>query len=316
MLARGNRHGAVTLAEQGAAREDGASLLLLATWRLIGDPLPRDLPAARTLLARARQAGDVDAAMMEAALTANGGGAPADWRAARAILHDTAECNPLAAAQVALLDAMTLTDDGAPRQSLPAEKLVNDGRIVRFPALLTPAECAHVAQAGADMLRPTTVVDSKTGREMPHPIRTSDGAVIGPTRETLPVQAINRRIAAATRTDWRQGEALSLLRYAPGQQYRAHLDTLPGTGNQRVATVLVYLNDGFTGGETTFPHHRIIVRPRIGDALMFLNTLPNGTPDRLSLHTGEPVTRGVKWLATRWIRARPYSPWTGPEVAI
>jgi len=77
--------------------------------------------------------------------------------------------------------------------------------------------------------------------------------------------------------------------------------------------MLLYLSDEFEGGATSFPRYGVTVRPRAGDAVAFSNTLPDGSVDQRSLHAGEPVTRGVKWLATRWIRARPYDPWTGPE---
>jgi prolyl 4-hydroxylase len=315
-LARGDVRSAIAMAERGAAGDDAASVSLLALWRLVGQPLPRDLPEARALFRRARELGDLDAALTEAALTANGTGAAPDWAGALLLLRVAALRAPEAAAQLALLDAMRLSPEGAPTVAPQAEALVPGGAVTRFPGLLSVGECAHVAQAAADLLAPTVVVDPRTGRQTPHPVRTSDGAVIGPTRETLVVQAINRRIAAASATDWRQGEALTVLRYAPGQQYRAHFDTLPGTGNQRVKTMLVYLNEGFEGGETTFPQYGLVIRPRAGDAVLFDNTLPDGSVDRRSLHTGEPVRRGVKWLATRWIRTRPFSPWTGPEIAV
>ena len=127
------------------------------------------------------------------------------------------------------------------------------------------------------------------------------------------IRAINRRIAAISDTDIRQGEALTSLRYTIGQQFRLHLDTLPGVRNQRVKTVLIYLNQGFGGGETAFPDHDLLVRPAIGDAIVFHNTHDDGTLDPRMRHAGLPVTRGIKWLATRWIRARPFDPWRGPE---
>ena len=30
--------------------------------------------------------------------------------------------------------------------------------------------------------------------------------------------------------------------------------------------------------------------------------LANGDEDKMSLHAGEPVLKGVKWIATRWLR--------------
>jgi prolyl 4-hydroxylase len=93
-----------------------------------------------------------------------------------------------------------------------------------------------------------------------------------------------------------------VLRYAPGQQYRAHLDAVPGLTNQRVWTMLVALNEDFEGGATKFPEPGIAFRGRIGDALQFRNVGPDGRPDRSSLHAGAPVEIGVKLIASRWIR--------------
>lgn len=292
---------------------DAAALLRLATWRMIGQPIGRDLVDARRLLRRAAALGSVPAAAMEVALTANGSGAPADWGRAAALLREAARRDAEAAAHLRLLEAMAIDEAGAPTWLPEPEPLAPDGAVVRFPALLTPAECEHVARGSMDLMEPAVVVDQRTGEERRHPHRTSDGAVIGPTRETLPIRAINRRIAAISGTAIGQGESLTVLRYAPGQQFRAHFDALPNTNNQRVKTVLVYLNEGYAGGETTFPRYGVTVRPKGGDAVLFTNTLPDGRPDPRSLHAGEPVLAGVKWLATRWIRARPFSVWTGPD---
>ena len=275
----------------------------------------RDLPTARALIRRAVAIGHVDGALMEVALTANGSGGPADWPAALALLRTAAANDPVAERQIALLTAMNLDHAGAPRTLPTPERLGDMPDVVRFPRLLSRDECAHIAGAVQDILEPSHVVDPATGGLREHPIRTSDGAVIGPTREDLVIRAINRRVAAISGTDIAQGEALSVLRYQPAQQFRLHHDAIAGAANQRIKTVLLYLNEGFTGGETVFPDHDLTVKPVAGDALLFANTRSDGTPDPRARHAGLPVTRGVKWLATRWIRARPFDIWTGPEAA-
>ena len=313
LLARGRVGDAVALVARAAEAHDPAALFQHAVWKLTGHPVPRDLAGARTLLRRATERGHSDAALMEVALTANGSGAPSDWAAAATLLERAAEHSDVAAADLALLRRMALTAEGAPREVPALVQIGERPAVWQLPDLLTPDECRHVAQCAAELLEPATVVDPRTGRNVANPVRTSDGAVIGPTRETLVVQAINRRLAAATGTDWRQGEALSVLRYRPGQQFRPHVDALPSTRNQRVRTVLVYLNDGFDGGATHFVGNGLRVTPRTGSAVVFDNVGADGKADPMTQHAGEPVRQGVKWLATRWIRARPFDVWTGPE---
>jgi prolyl 4-hydroxylase len=316
LLERGQAREAIASATQEAAAGNAEALYRLAIWRLAGDLLPRDLSEARKLLRKASEARHVAAAHLEIALTVTGSGAPADWPLGYALLKTLAEVDAAAAEQVKLLAAMQLDGSGAPLSIPQPEVLSRQPQVSLFRNFLTEAECAHIAATSAPLLEPSLVVDPRSGQLVPHPIRTSDGALIGPTREDPVIRAIDLRIAAISGTNVAQGEALTILRYRPGQQYRPHLDTLPNVRNQRVRTVLIYLNGGFAGGETQFPKIGVTVAPRGGDALMFDNVTADGRPDPASIHAGLPVRAGAKWLATRWIRARPFDPWRGPEAPL
>jgi prolyl 4-hydroxylase len=80
---------------------------------------------------------------------------------------------------------------------------------------------------------------------------------------------------------------------------------LPGGDNQRVLTMLVYLNVGYGGGETRFTHAGLTFAGKLGDGLLFRNAQPGGAPDPGTEHAGLPVLSGEKFLASRWIRERP-----------
>jgi prolyl 4-hydroxylase len=150
------------------------------------------------------------------------------------------------------------------------------------------------------------VVDNRTGRQIQNPVRTSDGAGFPWPLENPAVHALNRRIAAISGTAVDQGEPLQVLRYRPGQEYKSHVDAIPGFDNQRFLTMLVYLNDNYKGGETRFVKTGLSVKGRKGDALLFRNTTPDGRSDPMAEHAGLPVKGGVKLLASRWIRQRTF----------
>lgn len=309
LAARRNVTEAVELLTSAGDDGDAEALMQLAIWHLAGENVPRDFVAARALLRRAIEIGHVDAALMEVALTANGTGGQADWPAAMALLRTAAAGDPVAAAQLALLQAMRLDAHG--RSAVPAgEPLSHEPAVTRFRALLTQGECEHLARTGNELLEPASVLDPASGVPIPHPVRTSDAGAIGPAREDLVVQAINKRLAAISNTNVARGEPLTILRYRPGQQYRLHHDAIAGARNQRTHTVLVYLNSGFPGGETHFPDLGLTLRPQGGDAILFANLRPDGSPDPRARHAGLPVQAGAKWLATRWIREHPVDPWT------
>lgn len=306
---------ALAVLQRAGDAGNAEALTRLAIWNLSGTLIARDLPAARHLLRRAAERGHADAALMEIALTANGSGAAPDWKAALQLLNRAASSDPLAAQYLQLLQQMALAEDGTPRDLPRATLLHAQPRIQRFAQFCTPDECVHLASLAAPTLQPAAVFDPGSGKMIAHPVRNSDNAVIGPTQETLVAQAINHRIAAATGTETAQGEPLTVLRYGPGQQYRPHLDTLTGEPNQRIRTAILYLNHNYAGGETAFPLLGLTVAPHVGDLLVFDNVDAEGAADPNSRHAGLPVTSGTKWIATRWLRAEPTSPWALSEQA-
>lgn len=121
-------------------------------------------------------------------------------------------------------------------------------------------------------------------------------------------------------------EALQLLRYNAGGQFRLHYDWFPFVANkrnisasapdrdfQRLGTVFVYLNDDCVGGQTYFPHLRgvskdadgekfsrtdtgegLLVNPKKGNAIFWNNMHANGTGDTRVHHSGLPLQSGVK----------------------
>jgi prolyl 4-hydroxylase len=289
--------------EQRASAGDAEAMFALANWRLFGLHGPRDLAAAHQLLRKAAGKGHVEAARTRALLIANGTGCAADVQEARRIMTKLAGRDQYAAVQLDLLKRV-------PEPIRPAREIVNvSPDIIMVAGLLALEECRYVMTLAGPLLQPSVVIDPPTGKLIPHPVRTSHGAAIGPVQEDLVINRINRRLAGATGTKYEWGEPLYVLRYTPGQEYKPHLDAIPGLANQRQWTALAYLSDGYRGGETDFPDLGITVRGVPGDVLLFRNLDEHGRADPRTRHTGFPVTSGTKWLATRWIRQRPYHPW-------
>ena len=300
-LARSGRLGEAVQLVGERSRTDPDAMLILANWRLWGMYGPRDLAEAHRLLEAAAAAGSAEAALQLATLVNNGAGGPADPDKARGILQQWRH-EPHAAEQLDLLDAMPTHPD-ADIEELSADPPI---RLVRN--LFSDAECDYVLRRAGPELRPSMIIDEATGRPRPHPVRTSYSMNFGPPDEDLVIHALNRRIAALTGTDYAAGEPLHVLRYTPGQEFRPHLDAIPGATNQRQWTAIVYLNAGFGGGETDFPELGIRTLGGKGDGLVFRNATPDGAADQRARHAGLPVTSGEKWVASRWIRQQPYEP--------
>ena len=125
------------------------------------------------------------------------------------------------------------------------------------------------------------------------PIRCGSRTAIGFTLplENPAVHALNRRIAAASGTDVAQGEPLQVLRYRPGGEYKPHFDAIPGFANQRILTMIVWLNEDYEGGETMFTKTGAKLKGRTGDALAVpQRACRTGRAIPTAGHAGLPVT--------------------------
>jgi prolyl 4-hydroxylase len=200
---------------------------------------------------------------------------------------------------------MEIDGNGGPRGEFSRRSISRDPHIERVDGLFTQDECSFLIELADPRMQRATIFHEAEQRFVEDPIRRSDKAGFSIVSEYPFVRAINLRIAAATRTKVQCGEPLQVLRYEPGQEYRPHFDAIPGMENPRVLTALVWLNDDYEGGETRFEELGISERGKAGDMILFANTLADGSPDERTRHSGKPVLSGVKYMASRWIRARP-----------
>lgn len=129
-----------------------------------------------------------------------------------------------------------------------------------------------------------------------------------------------------------QMEEPQIVRYRTGEEFSWHYDEIPtaqlANGGQRLATLLVYLNDldedrgggtvfrdliapgnfinqGSKGKRTNSITTQLTVRPTKGTALLFFPSYKDGTPDPRTLHKGE-VALDEKIIAQLWIHERDY----------
>jgi prolyl 4-hydroxylase len=95
-------------------------------------------------------------------------------------------------------------------------------------------------------------------------------------------------------------EEPQIVRYEFGQQFSWHYDAIPkslqNSSGNRIATLLVYLNDVKSGGATCFKDLNIQVRPVKGKALLFFPSFKDGKPDDRTMHAGQ-VAMDTKWIA-------------------
>lgn len=179
--------------------------------------------------------------------------------------------------------------------------------LYRLHSFLSAPECAHIIQQCKEF-NPSMVVDDHTGENKKDHVRTSKSCML--TRsQTKIIKTIENRTADVFGVPVENIEPLQVVRYYPGEKFDLHHDYfkhVSGPEGQRYATILVYLNDTFSGGHTNFPKIGVSAKPVLGDGFAWYNSWINNQGKCMcfddSLHQGSPPTLGVKYALNIWIR--------------
>lgn len=123
------------------------------------------------------------------------------------------------------------------------------------------------------------------------------------------VESLHKKIAKYLGVSLNKGESLQGQRYETGQYFKDHVDYFKGndydknclSSGNRTFTFMLYLNDDFEGGTTTFTHLNKEIKPEACKALMW-NNLQQGHPNEYMMHSGTEVTKGTKYIITSWWR--------------
>lgn len=313
------------------AAADAETQFQTAMAMLAGTSMPPDWETVTGLIDAAAASGNAEAIERRALLECRGAGRAADWDKALDSLASAAERGSQFAAQQLILLADDRYEPGAPvdpqlsdwsgiRSRISIARRVkppaSTGRVLSaspivhaVPGFASVAECRWLISAAAPRLDRAGVYNNPTGID---PGRTNRSAALNFANADLIVEMIRQRIANQLGAPLACLEMAQVLHYDVGQEFVLHCDFLDpqmmceeiARNGQRAATVLIYLNDDFEGGETRFPLLGLDHRGKTGDALVFGSLDAAARPEPRSQHAGCPPTRGEKWVFSQWVRDR------------
>ena len=169
-------------------------------------------------------------------------------------------------------------------------------RIFVVHDFLTPAECeSFVARSEAAGYDEATITSAE-GPVMSKDIRDNARLILDDASLADALWQRAQPFVPPTIEVWHArglNERFRFYRYDVGQKFRPHFDGYfeRGNGDRSQLTFMVYLNDGFEGGETKFHSDDrtpgVSVRPRLGTALLFTH---------MQIHEGAAVVRGRKYV--------------------
>lgn len=171
---------------------------------------------------------------------------------------------------------------------------------------LTREECDKLIETTKNDLIPSTITRKKYGDPN---FRTSKTCIFS----DKPIQKYyDNKVKNLMNINHRNSEqdTSQIQKYEIGNQFKPHNDwfdpkhdrTFYNHG-QRTWTVLTYLNDVKSGGETNFTKINTVVKPKMGRVIIWGNLNADGiSGDKNSEHEGKPIIDGFKYVVTTWFK--------------
>lgn len=162
-----------------------------------------------------------------------------------------------------------------------------------------------IEKARKSLNRSRVVIDGKAILDQG---RTSSHAVVfhrfQQDPEILPIIA---RGAMLVGVPVENAEQIYVTRYNPGELYHGHFDfSQDFMTSHRLCTMLIYLNDleENQGGATYFRDLNVAIRPKLGRAVCWTNTNPDGSLHTETAHAALPTEgdKTEKWVIQIWYR--------------
>lgn len=175
---------------------------------------------------------------------------------------------------------------------------------------LTAEECQRIIDKAKNKFRPSDITTAEYEPDKNY--RTSQTHDFDPQDQFY--QQIDRKISQLVELPLDYAEATQVQHYRRGNEFKQHTDyfephslewdTFAAENGQRTWTVTVYLNHVAEGGHTDFLRLGVSIKPQPGMAVAWnnLDEFGRGNPD--TLHQGSKVTRGEKYIITKWFRDR------------
>jgi prolyl 4-hydroxylase len=191
--------------------------------------------------------------------------------------------------------------------------LCTDPLILRLNSFLTAEECAFVIDTCRLVMKKCETIGATNrncDEEVVKIVRNNSSIMwMKHGEEAHPtISGFLSRIKDALRLNIPpNNELMQVHMYEPDEMCEPHHDYYEKNNysikrfGQRLSTILIYLNNVEAGGNTNFPRLNISIPARRGDVILFHNVRANGETDPRTLHSGEKVLRGYKWVAIKVI---------------
>ncbi|MBV8978766.1 MAG: 2OG-Fe(II) oxygenase [Alphaproteobacteria bacterium] len=321
---------------RASAGGDMRAATALATRLLSGREAPFEPEEGASLIRKAVEQGDAQAMAVLATLKGAGAWTDQSWPESLDLLQRAAEGGAdegrsqlIMLAQDQPAAARARDGDSAPslwrdlRQSVDLEKWVTPQaprQVFDWPKIwlaenfATAELCGWLIGRGLGKFRPSMMFDGQKSRFLA--TRTCSDFAFTVVEGGVMLLLLRIRIGLVTSLHVDQMEPPQIFHYALGQEIKPHFDSLYDQkhpygreGNyqgDRLATFLMYLNDGYEGGVLEFPRVGFSYKGKTGDGIFFAS-MREGKADRQSLHGAGPITEGEKYILSQWIHDRPFA---------